>query len=566
MQVMYLRNYKKIFLILLTAWFAINLIQALVMEILSDEAYYRLYAEHLDWGYYDHPPVVALMIKASSFIFSGNLGIRFMTVLLQLGTLALIWKTIENRKPDSQNVFTFFIISGSICMFSGYGVITSPDAPLLFFTALFFFAYKKFIRSQNWPATLLVSVAMAGLVYSKYQAVLVIGFVVLSNLGLLKSFKFWFAGILALAILSPHFYWQFSHNFPSLQYHLVYRLEDFTWKHLLEYLPNQLALFNPFTFGAVIFVLIKYTPSGPFNRSMYFQIIGFIAFFWLTAFRDHVEPNWTIACSIPMIILLSERSAIDPALFRYIRSYVLPSILLVLAMRILLITNIDLTRSIGYSGKKEKFEFIETVAKELPVIFTGSYQAPSLYPFYTGREATVLSSVYSRQTQFDLWQFEKKYHNKPVFVSSLTDRRSKVYGSGFNRFCGFKTDSLQTVNRMKITYDLSETVIHPGDSLNLSIALQNTYDYNIDFNHHQFPVRVCLVLIKSKEKNNITVQDVSLSEPIDIITGGQTLERSLTAIIPELEDGNYKLGICLNNIFGPSFNSRFTKIILKGID
>jgi hypothetical protein len=267
-----------------------------------------------------------------------------------------------------------------------------------------------------------------------------------------------------------------------------------------------------------------------------------------------------------MIIILTEKSTEDPALFLYIRRYILPSILLVLAIRILLITNIDLTRSIGYSGKKEKFEFIETVAKELPVIFTGSYQAPSLYPFYTGREATVLSSVCSRQTQFDIWQFEKKYHNKTVFVSSITDRRSKVYGSGFNRFCGFKTDSLQTVNRMKIMYRLSENVFHPGDSIRLSFTLQNTYDYTIDFNHRQFPVSVCMVLIKGKEKKDITVKDVSLSEPLGIVSGGQTLERRLIAIIPVLEDGDYKLGICLTNIFGPSFNSRFTKIRIGSKD
>jgi 4-amino-4-deoxy-L-arabinose transferase-like glycosyltransferase len=563
---MCLGNYKRTFLILLAAWFSINLFQALFMEILSDETYYRLYAEYPDWGYFDHPPMIALMIKASSLVFSGNLSIRFMTVLLQLGTLVLIWMTIEKKKPDSRNVFTFFIVSGSICMFSGYGVISSPDAPLLFFTALFLFAYKKFAGSRKWPATLLLSLSMAGLAYSKYQAVLVIGFVVFSNFALLKNFKFWVAGILALAMLAPHFYWQYSHHFPSLQYHLAYRLEDFKWKNLIEYLPNQLALFNPLIFGAVIFVLIKYKLSGQFNRCLSFQIIGFIAFFWLIGFRDHVEPNWTVACSIPMIIILTEKSTEDPALFLYIRRYVMPSILLVLAIRIVLMTNIDLTRLIGYSGKKAKFEFIETIAKDLPVIFTGSYQAPSLYPFYTGREATVISSVCSRQTQFDVWQFEKKYHNKTVFVSSPNDRRSKVYGSGFNRFWGFKTDSLQTVNRMKIMYRLSENVFHPGDSIRLSFTLLNTYDYSIDFNHCQFPVSVCMVLTKGKEKKDITVQDVSLSEPIGIVPGGRTLERRFFAIIPALEEGEYKFGICLNNIFGPSFNSHFTKIRIAGMD
>ena len=389
------------------------------MEILSDEAYYKLYSEHLDWGYYDHPPMIALMIKVSSFFFSGNLGIRFLTLLLQLFTLLLIWMTIEKKESDNHKVYTFFIVSASIFMFTGYGVITAPDAPLLFFTALFLYGYKKFIGSQKWTVTLLLAVSMAALVYSKYQAVLVIGFAVLSNLILLKRFRFWIAGILALILIFPHFYWQFSHDFPSLQYHLVYRLENFKVKHILEYLPNQLILMNPFTLGAAFFVLLKFAPAGHFNRCLYLQIIGFFVFFLFISFRDHVEPNWTIPCSIPMIIILTERIGKNQALFKYSRRIIMPSIVLVLAGRILLMSSNEITRSTGYGGKKEKYKFIETVAKDLPVVFLGSYQSPSLYHFFTGKEGIVLSSLFSRQTQFDIWQFEKKYHNKPVFVSSV---------------------------------------------------------------------------------------------------------------------------------------------------
>jgi hypothetical protein len=557
------KNNRKLFLILLGVWFAINLLQALFMEISNDEAYYRVYAEHLDWGYFDHPPMIALMIRASSLIFRGILGIRFMTLLLQLGTLIITWKIIDYKEPDARKIITFFIISGSICMFTGYGILTFPDAPLLFFTALFLLAYKKFIAAQNWPVTLFLSLSIAGLGYSKYQGVLVIGFVVLSNLRLLGKFKFWFAGILALVLLSPHFYWQIANNLPSLQFHLVDRLEGFKWKSFFEYLPNQMALLNPFTLGAVIFVLLKYAPSGRFSRSLYFQIIGFIGFFWLTSFRDHVEPNWTIACSVPMIILLAEKWPENPALFRYIRRFMLPSIFIILVLRILLLTKFDFIKAIDFSGKKEKYEYIESVTKDLPVIFTVSYQDPSLYSFFTGKEATVISSVYTRQTQYDLWQFEKKYNNRPVFIVTNAGEKSRVYGSGSLQFCGFETDSLQTVNRMKISYSMTRSEFHPGDSISLPFTMENPYNYDIDFNHHQFPVTVCLVFRKGKET---IVQHVSLSDPPGIISSGSTIERRLTAVIPELPDGDYKIGICLNTLFGPAYNSHFSKIIIGRTD
>lgn len=558
-----IRNFKRIFLILLVIWFLVNLCQAIFMEILSDEAYYGLYAANPAWGYYDHPPMVAWMIKISSLVFAGNLGIRFMTILLQLGTLILIWKTISKKEPDPRNLYTLFIVAGSISMFSAYGVIATPDAPLLFFTALFLFAYKRFLEEQKWSVTLLLAFSMAGLIYSKYQGILVIGFVVLSNLKLLGKFRFWIAGIMALLLLSPHIYWQISNDFPSFQYHMIDRSTGFKWKYFIEYLPNQMAVFNPLTLGGIIYVMIKFKPAGEFSRSLYFQIIGFICFFWLTAYRGHVEPHWTIACSIPMIILITEKSAENLSLFRYVRKGILPTILLMVALRLLVLTDFKFVRSAGFSGKKEKYENIGSFAKDLPVIFTGSFQNPSLYQYFTGKEATVISSVYTRQTQFDIWQFERKYQNKPVFVYMAAEGKSQVYGSGTLQFSGFRADTLQTVNRMKIKFSLTEDSFNVGDSVRISFTLQNTYDYDIDFNHHEFPVIVYIYFIKGKE---IIAQDVMLSKPVAIVPEGITIERDLAAVIPELPDGDYSIGICLNTLFGSSLNSHFTKIRIKNVD
>jgi hypothetical protein len=186
-----------------------------------------------------------------------------------------------------------------------------------------------------------------------------------------------------------------------------------------------------------------------------------------------------------------------------------------------------------------------------------------LYPFFTGKEATVISSVYSRQTQFDIWQFEKNYNNKPVFVCTGEDKRSQVYGSGRIQFSGFKTDSLQTVNRMKILFSLSEVSFHPGDSINISFTIKNPYDFDIDFNHREFPVEVCMVFIKGEEKN---IQTVSLSEPVSIISTGETVKRNLSAVIPDLVVGEYHFGLSLNTIFGPPLNSKFMKIEIRNDD
>lgn len=550
-------NYKRTFFLLLLIWFVINLIQAIFTEMLSDEAYYGLFGRYLDWGYYDHPPMVALMTKLSSLLFDGNLGIRFVTIVLQLGTIILIWKIADFRNPDSQHVVIFFIIAASISLFSIYGVLTSPDAPLLFFTALFFFAYKRFINNESWASVFLLALSMAGLVYSKYHGVLVIGFLILSNFRLLKNYKFWVAGLIALTILSPHFYWQISNDFPSIKYHIVRRSENFKWAFVLEYLPNQMAVFNPLTLGAVIYVMVRYKPVNQIYKSYYFQIAGFLIFFWLSTFQGHVEPQWTIACSIPVIVILSEKCLTDPLLLRFTRKFILPSILLLLAIRIFMMTDNRFVRNLAFNGKENKYKAIETEAGELPVVFSGGFQRPSLYTFFTGKEAMTISSIYSRQTQFDLWQFEKKYQNKPAFICLNQMSNSKIYVSDTLYFGGFRTDSLQTVNRMKIKFSLNEKVFHPGDSVKLLLSLSNPYENDIDFDHRRFPVNFCLIYIQRKE---LHIQQVFPDKPVHIVPAGETIERSFSAVIPELPEKKYNFGISLNTIFGPSFNSGFVRV------
>jgi len=50
----------QLFILFLSAWFLLNLFQAIFTEITNDEAYYAFWGKFLDWGYFDHPPMVAL--------------------------------------------------------------------------------------------------------------------------------------------------------------------------------------------------------------------------------------------------------------------------------------------------------------------------------------------------------------------------------------------------------------------------------------------------------------------------------------------------------------------------
>ena len=479
-------------------WFVVNLLQGIFTEIQEDEAYYALYGEHLAWGYYDHPPMVGLMTFLSSIFFSGTLGVRFFTIIFSCLSLFVIW-LIANEKEIADQVrndakkrspILFFVLAFSIVMFNIYGFVTTPDASLILFSALFLLVYQRYLEENTWPKALLMGVTMALMVYSKYHAFLLLGLIVLSNLKLLKDGKFWVACLVALALLTPHILWQVNNDFPSFRYHLAGRNEAFRWSYFWEYLPNQLLVFNPLTFGAVAYVLFKYRANTAFERGLRFILIGFFFFFWLMAFRGHVEPHWTIVCVIPAVVLVYRRALMDVKLRKYIKWFVLPSLLLVLAFRVLLMT--PLADRFGYHGKEPYYRAIEQVAGEHPVVIRGSFQQPALYHFFTGKESSTLRGYYDRKTQYDLWQFEKAWIGKSVFACDPSHKFAKDYQINGIEFKGFVAEHFQSANRLVTTFritnanDAETPVFHHGDTLQVDFSIHNPYDLAVDFHHPEF--------------------------------------------------------------------------------
>lgn len=550
-------KYKFWFFGLLLATFVLNIIQAIYTGIISDEAYYKLFGENLSWGYFDHPPAVAILTRLSSLLFPGFLGIRFMGVVLHILTLFITWKIIDEKYPDTKKVFFFFLIVSSFVMFTVYGFVTTPDVPLLFFTALFLYAYKQFLKDASPKIIVLLGVVMAGLVYSKYQSALVIGFVVFSNLRLLKNSRFWLAGILGIFLLIPHFYWQFDHNFPTFQYQLIDRATEFRWLYIIEYIPHTFAVFNPFVFGAVLYIIFKYRPVDSFERALYFLIIGFVLFFWVMAIRGHVQPQWTVASTIPMIILLYNRIKVNKKLEKYAIRFLIPTLLILMAGRVLIVENDFITTAVGFEKNWLKGQLIRQTAGDLPVVFYGSFQESSKYRYFTSEIAFPLSSIEGRLTQFDIWQSEKKYHNKPVFVcDSIFGRSKKIYGGG-NTIHGFVSDSLQTVNRMIVDFETPSVPLYRGDTVTMQISVQNPYSHSINFNHTQFPVTVLAVFNLNGKR---TFQPVRFETPTVIIGAGNILKRKVTFVIPKLKTGRYQFCFSLSTCLCKPLNSKLVKI------
>src|SRR5690606_40617625 len=78
------QRFPRLFMVLLAAVFVLNLVQASITELIYDEAYYWYYAQDLAWGYFDHPPMVAFIVRLGSQVLSGDLGARPLSTRLSV--------------------------------------------------------------------------------------------------------------------------------------------------------------------------------------------------------------------------------------------------------------------------------------------------------------------------------------------------------------------------------------------------------------------------------------------------------------------------------------------------
>src|SRR5690606_17751930 len=162
---------------LIGAWFVINLLQSIFTGLHSDESYYWMYSQNLDWGYFDHPPMAAFFIYLGHIILPGELGARLLIVLFSPITFMLIINELNERKDFF--FVSLFMLSFPLIHTRISGFLAIPDNPLLFFVILFLILYKRFIERPGYVNSILLGIVVAAMIYSKYHAFLIIGFTVL---------------------------------------------------------------------------------------------------------------------------------------------------------------------------------------------------------------------------------------------------------------------------------------------------------------------------------------------------------------------------------------------------
>ncbi|RYY70663.1 MAG: glycosyltransferase family 39 protein [Chitinophagaceae bacterium] len=447
----FVKKYHK--LVFYGAWFAMNIIQAASTELLDDEAYYWIYSNFLDWGYYDHPPMIALLIKGGTWWLPGELGVRFMIVLVNTATLLVIQALLEKKNP-----LLFYGILMSLAIAQVGGIIAAPDLPLMFFAALFFLLYRRFLDKMSLLNTALLGLNIALMLYSKYHGVLIVFFTLLSNPKLFLKYQTYVAGVIALVLFSPHLYWQYTHGFPSVQYHLVERnATHYRFTYTIEYLLGQLLIVGPLMGWFFLWTAFRHRPSSLTEKALKYSMIGFYLFFLVSTIKGRVEVNWTVPVIVALIILSHQFIADRPNLQKWVFNTVIFSLALVLVFRVYLVIDIhgsSLVKKDEFHQNKSWSSALRLQSKGLPLVSVSSYQQASKYWFYTGIESYSLNTPDYRRNNFNYWPVSDSLLGKTVYALGRYDPyilKDTVQGKGEQINGGAFIDSFFSFSKVQFT-------------------------------------------------------------------------------------------------------------------
>ncbi len=460
---------KRIFS-LIGIFILINLFQAFFTPISEDEAYYWVWSQNLDWGYFDHPPMIAWWISAGYNLFQNELGLRLLTVLLNGFSLYFLWKILL---PKTKRHFQLFVlIWGSVLVFNVFGFLATPDAPLLFFTIFYLFSLKKFLEKTSVFATVLLGISFAGLMYSKYHGILVIVFTLLPIVKLLwKNPNFYLAVLGSLVLYSPHINWLIQNDFVPIHYHFLERSSDesFEFRKLFNYLGIYFLGAAPFLSYFILNSVFRFRSDQPFWRSIWALAVLPGIFFFLSIFKDNVQPQWLLISFLAMALLMY-RHYHEKSL-KWVFKLGFTGLFLVLILRILIaLPGVSPLYKNEHFGKEAGSFEIENAIFE-------KYQEASVYKFFNpDKKVAVHRTLGNRHSQYSLWNWEEDFHGKNItYISPWVRAENSFIGYKNHDYYLKEIQNYQTYDLIKIE-TLEEISAKPNERIQLKIKIRNGHN------------------------------------------------------------------------------------------
>jgi dolichol-phosphate mannosyltransferase len=203
----------------------LHLLYLKVFPLTPEEAYYWNYSIRLDFGYLDHPPLVAWLIAAAEGLFGHGVAAIRLAALACIAVMTTFVYRLALRLVDRPAA----LVAAAFALLTPYGFfiagfMISPDAPLAAaWGACLHFLHRALVGDERraWYG---VGIALGLGLLSKYT-IAILGLAALLFCLADRQARAWFlrpqpyvAVLIAATLFAPVVYWNFANDWASFRF------------------------------------------------------------------------------------------------------------------------------------------------------------------------------------------------------------------------------------------------------------------------------------------------------------------------------------------------------------
>ncbi len=285
--------------------------------VFRDELYYLACADHLSWGYVDHPPFSIFALDVWTSFFGRSLfSLRLLPALAGAATVlltGLLARRLDEHGGSGANGETA-LPAARIAMLAaalapiqlGLGGYYSMNAFDLLFWALAAYVFAGILLDDR-PSTaawLGLGVVLGLGLQNKISVLwlgggLALGLLLSSRRRLLATRGPWLAALVALALFAPYVIWNAAHGFPTLEFMKNATSQKMVHVSPFEFAAGQLTATNlgavPLWIAGAAWLLISWRARAVRPLGLSFLVVWLFLAFSGTARESYAAPAYSVA-------------------------------------------------------------------------------------------------------------------------------------------------------------------------------------------------------------------------------------------------------------------------------
>ena len=293
-------------------WFAISS----NLTIHPDEADHWVWSQHLSWGYFEHPPMIAFVIRFFTDIF----GDRWYAIELcsqSMSLLTIIFLFILSKElfgPEA--ALLSVVITESMPMFFIGSTILTIDNIMIVFWIMTTYLFLKGLKEDKKGFLLLSGVTFGLGLMSKYTMILLPASMFLYLIfspdyrSLLKRKEPYLSFLIGLLIFSPVIFWNAQNDWLSFKYQFTKGLTGGEkGGQFFFFIGSQFVILGPTMFLLFLYSIYKGFRNYRDSSVLYLTVLASFPFFFFAfaSFRSkYTDVAWSDVALLVGIILMSK--------------------------------------------------------------------------------------------------------------------------------------------------------------------------------------------------------------------------------------------------------------------